>query len=96
MALYRARFTGSDTGNESVYDFDERDDLMMRPADAVVEAFFAYANRAIFQNEHIEYELRGVMKHTPKDVVVGLGVLYMPGHPDGLPFTIVISPAKMG
>ncbi|MGE3301965.1 MAG: hypothetical protein AB7M12_02500 [Hyphomonadaceae bacterium] len=96
MVLYRARISSYDNGAEGVYEFEERPDLLERPADEVVEAFIEYANRTIFAHERVTYELNGVMKHTPKGVVVGMGALHLPGHKDGLPFTIIINPAKAG
>lgn len=96
MVMYRARLEGFDTGQEGVYTFEDRADLMQEPADDVVAAFFSYANRAIFEHEHISYELNGVMKHKNRNVVMGMGVLHLEGHTDGLPFTIAINPASMG
>jgi hypothetical protein len=71
-------------------------DLMKGPADEVVEAFFGYANRAIFEHEHVSYDLNGVMKHKGRNVVIGMGILHLQGHDDGLPFTITINPASAG
>jgi hypothetical protein len=96
VTQYRVRLEGFDTGQEGVYHFDDRADLMNGPADEVVEAFFAYANRAIFEHEHVSYELNGVMKHKGRNVVIGMGILNMQGHTDGLPFTITINPASAG
>jgi hypothetical protein len=96
MTVYRARMQGYEDGSEGVYDFEERPDLMKRPADDVVKAFIDYAERSIFQGEDIHYELNGVMKHPPQDVVVGMGTLYRDGHPEGLPFTLIINPKKLG
>jgi hypothetical protein len=96
MARFRARIQGSDTGMEGVYDFEERADLMTRPADDVVKAFIDYAERSIFEDDHIDYELNGVMKHKMKDVVVGMGALYRKGHEEGLPFTVIINPREIG
>ena len=96
MKKYRARLEGFDTGKEGVYTFEDRADLMSRPADDAVAAFFDYANRAIFEREQVSYELNGVMKHKVRNVVIGMGVLHMQGHDDGLPFTILINPASEG
>jgi hypothetical protein len=96
MTLYRARMQSYEDGNEGVYNFEERADLMKRPADDVVKAFIDYASRAIFEGDDISYELNGVMKHAPEDVVVGMGTLYRNGHEQGMPFTVIINPAKKG
>ncbi len=96
MTQYRVRFEGFDTGQEGVHNFEDRPDLMTRPADEVIEAFFSYANRALFEHEHVTYELNGAMKHKSRNVVTGMGVLHMEGHVDGLPFTITINPAAIG
>lgn len=94
MIRYRARFEGFDTGKEGVYEFEDRADLLKGPADELVEAFFAYANRAIFEHERVTYELNGVMRHAARDTVIGMGVLHLQGHPGGMPFTITINPAS--
>jgi hypothetical protein len=87
---------GYEDGHEGVYDFEERADLMKRPADDVVKAFIDYAGRSIFDGDDITYELNGVMKHTPEEVVVGMGTLFRTGHAQGMPFTVIINPAKLG
>jgi hypothetical protein len=96
MAVFRARMQGYDTGMEGVYDFEERADLLKRPADDVVKAFVDYAGRSIFEGDEVSYELNGVMKHEMKNVVVGMGTLYRNGHPEGMPFTVIINPREMG
>jgi hypothetical protein len=98
MARFRARLQSYSSGSEGVYDFDEQANLMSRPADEVVEAFIAFANREIFDTEPVRYELNGVMRHDGKDVVVGMGKLAREGDPPGGgdAFTIIINPAGMG
>ncbi len=93
---YRVRFEGFDTGREGLYHFEDRADLMDGPSDDVVAAFFQYANRSIFEHEHVRYELNGVMRHEGKNVVVGMGVMYLEGHKKGLPFTITVNPESVG
>lgn len=96
MITYRARLEGFDTGKSGVYDFEDREDLIRRPADELVAAFFAYANRALFESGRLDYELNGVMRHNAKNVVIGMGTMFLDSHPDGLPFTVTINPAAMG
>jgi hypothetical protein len=92
MARYQARMLDSDSGAEGSYRFEHRDDLMKRPADEVVSAFFEYAEREVFARDHLEYELNGVLKNKDATTVVAIGALHMHDHPkDGQPFTVFIS-----
>jgi hypothetical protein len=92
MASYQARMLDSVSGAEGAYRFEHRDDLMKRPADEVVAAFFEYAEREVFARDHVEYELNGVLKNKDANTVVAIGTLHMHDHPkDQQPFTIFIS-----
>jgi hypothetical protein len=93
MASYLARMMDSATGAEGVYRFEHRDDLMRRPADDIVAAFFEYAERDVFTRGHVEYELNGVVKNQKQNTVVAIGSLHMQGDDDNQPFTIFIAPA---
>jgi hypothetical protein len=92
MARYQVRMLDSISGAEGAYRFEHRDDLMKRPADEVVAAFFEYAERVVFNRDHVEYELNGVLKNKDADTVVAIGALHMEDHPnDQQPFTLFIS-----
>lgn len=93
MATYVARMMDSATGAEGAYKFEHRDDLMDRPADDVVAAFFEHADREVFTRGHVEYELNGVVKNKQQKTVVAIGALHMQGDDDSQPFTIFIAPA---
>lgn len=92
MTAYTVRMMDSATGAEGAYRFEHREDLMKRPADEVVGAFFEYAEREVFTRGHVEYELNGAVKK--QDVVVAIGSLHMQGDNDQQPFTIFIAKAK--
>lgn len=92
MTTYVARMMDSATGAEGSYRFEHRDDLLKRPADEVVAAFFEYAEREVFTRGHVEYELNGAVKK--KDTIVAIGSLHMQGDSDQQPFTIFIAPAN--
>lgn len=92
MTTYVARMLDSVTGAEGSYRFDHREDLMNRPADDVVAAFFEYAEREVFTRGHVEYELNGVVKKN--NTVVAIGSLHMQGDKDQEPFTVFIAQAK--
>lgn len=94
MAVYMARMLDSVTGSEGAYRFEHRDDLMKRPADEVVAAFFEHAEREVFSRGHVEYELNGVVKNQKQQTVVAIGSLRMQGDDDNQPFTIFIAPAR--
>jgi len=97
MTAYVARMLDSQTGNEGQYEFEHRDDLMKGPADDVVAAFFEYADRVLFANQHIQYELNGVIKKPEQGTVVAIGQLNRHEHRDEgdwLPFTLFISKKK--
>jgi hypothetical protein len=92
MARYQARMMDSVSGAEGSYAFEHRDDLMERPADDVVAAFFEHAEREVFTRDHVEYELNGALKNKALRTVVAIGSLHMHDHPkDAQPFTIFIS-----
>lgn len=94
MIKYRVRMLDSVSGAEGAYEFEHREDLMSRPADDVVAAFFEHADRAIFTREHVAYELNGVVKNKKQKTVVAIGSLQMSGDlsdDDRRPFTIFIS-----
>lgn len=92
MTMYVARMMDSATGAEGSYRFEHREDLMKRPADDIVAAFFEYAEREVFTRGHVEYELNGVVKK--QNTVVAIGSLHMQGDNDQEPFTIFIAPSK--
>jgi hypothetical protein len=94
MATYIGRMLDSVTGNEGAYRFEHRDDLMQRPADDIVAAFFEYAEREVFSRGHVEYELNGVVKGKDQRTVVAIGSMRMQGDEDYQPFTIFIAPAR--
>ncbi len=92
MARYQARMLDSVSGAEGAYRFEHRDDLMSRPADDIVAAFFEFAEREVFTRDHVEYELNGVLKNKDLKTVVAIGSLQLHDHPnDAQPFTIFIS-----
>lgn len=95
MAKYLVRMLDSVSGNEGSYAFEHRDDLMLRPADEVIAAFFEYAEREVFARDHVEYELNGVIKNKDLRTVVAIGSLHRRDHDDhgGQPFTIFVSAA---
>lgn len=92
MTTYVARTMDSAKGAEGSYRFEHRDDLMERPADEIVGAFFEYAEREVFSRGHVEYELNGAVKK--KETVVAIGSLHLQGDRDQQPFTIFIAPTK--
>jgi hypothetical protein len=94
MTTYLARMMDSKTGGEGAYRFEHRDDLMGRPADDIVAAFFEHAEREVFSRGHVEYELNGAVKNKPQQTVVAIGSMRMEGDDDYQPFTIFISPAR--
>ena len=93
MARYQVRMLDSVSGAEGAYQFEHRDDLMQRPADEVVAAFFEHADREVFARDHVDYELNGVIKNKDLKTVVAIGSLNRREHGDhgGQPFTIFIS-----
>lgn len=93
MTIYNARMMDSATGAEGSYRFEHRADLMQRPADDVVAAFFEYAEREVFNHGHLEYELNGVVKNKDFKTVVAIGSMRMQGDADYQPFTVFIAPA---
>jgi hypothetical protein len=95
MAKYQVRMLDSVSGGEGTYSFEHRDDLMKRPADEIVAAFFEYADRTVFTHDHVDYELNGVIKNQDLKTVVAIGQLHRREHEDhgGQPFTIFISAA---
>lgn len=94
MSTYVARMMDSATGAEGSYRFEHREDLMGRPADDIVAAFFEHAEREVFSHGHVEYELNGVVKNKEQQTVVAIGSLRMQGDADFQPFTIFIAPPK--
>lgn len=94
MAVYIARMMDSGSGAEGSYRFEHRDDLMKRPADDIVAAFFEHAERKVFSRGHVEYELNGVVKNAKQNTVVAIGQMHMEGDTDNQPFTIFIAPAR--
>jgi hypothetical protein len=94
MSTYIARMMDSATGAEGSYRFEHRDDLMARPADDIVGAFFEHAEREVFNRGHVEYELNGVVKNKEQKTVVAIGSLRMQGDADYMPFTIFIAPSR--
>ena len=93
MTIYNARMMDSATGAEGAYQFEHREDLMQRPADDVVAAFFEFAEREVFERGHLEYELNGVVKNNDYKTVVAIGSMRMQGDQDYQPFTVFIAPA---
>lgn len=92
MTTYIARMLDSATGAEGAYRFDHREDLMDRPADDIVAAFFEHAERDVFTRGHVQYELNGVVKNSKQRTVVAIGSMRMEGDADYQPFTIFIAP----
>lgn len=96
MVRYEVRMLDSNTGGEGHYKFEHREDLMKRPADDVVAAFFEYADREIFDRGHVAYELNGVLKNTKQGTVVAIGQMHIEGETkeeDLQPFTLFITRA---
>lgn len=94
MVQYKVRLLDSTTGAEGAYAFEHRDDLLQRPADDVVAAFFDYADREIFSRGHVGYELNGVIKNKKQGTVVAIGSMYVGSESEEenlRPFTIFIS-----
>jgi hypothetical protein len=83
-------------GSEGAYQFEHREDLMDRPADEIVGAFFEYAERELFRTQDLEYELNGVVKK--ENVVVAIGSLHRAGHQNDAvqPFTLFIGRQNNG
>jgi hypothetical protein len=94
MTIYIARMLDSATGAEGSYKFEHRDDLMDRPADDIVAAFFEHAEREVFTRSHVQYELNGVVKNPKQNTVVAIGSMHMQGDSDMQPFTIFIAPQR--
>lgn len=94
MTTYIARMLDSATGAEGSYRFDHRDDLMDRPADDIVAAFFEHAEREVFTRGHVEYELNGVVKNTKQNTLVAIGHMRMEGDNDNQAFTLFIAPQR--
>jgi hypothetical protein len=92
MTIYIARMLDSATGAEGSYKFEHRDDLLDRPADDIVAAFFEHAEREVFTRGHVQYELNGVVKNSKQRSVVAIGSMHMQGDADSQPFTIFIAP----
>jgi hypothetical protein len=82
MTIYRARMLDSVNGSEGAYKFEHRPDLMQRPADEIVAAFFEYAERELFRTQDLEYELNGVLKNAEQGTVVAIGSLHRRGQGD--------------
>ncbi|MEJ0060242.1 MAG: hypothetical protein WDM79_11985 [Terricaulis sp.] len=97
MRQYSVRMLDSISGAEGAYTFQHRDDLLQRPADEAVAAFFDYADREIFERGHIAYELNGVLKNKKQGTVVAIGSMYMDSEKrddeDAQPFTLFIARA---
>ena len=95
MATYIARMLDSVTGSEGSYRFEHREDLMSRPADDIVAAFFEFADREVFTRGRAEYELNGAVKNAKLKTVVAIGQFHMAEDTanQGAPFTIFISAA---
>jgi len=96
MAVYQVRMLDSNTGGEGAYKFEHREDLMGKPADEVVAAFFDYADREIFERGHVAYELNGAVKNKKQGTVVAIGQMHIEGETDEedfQPFTLFISKA---
>jgi hypothetical protein len=93
MTAYIARMMDSISGGEGAYRFEHREDLMSRPADDIVAAFFEYAEREVFKRGHVRYELNGAVKNQQHNIVVAIGSMHMQGDADSQPFTIFIAPA---
>lgn len=95
MTRYQVRMLDSVTGAEGSYTFEHRDDLLKRPADEAVAAFFEHADREIFDRGHVAYELNGVIKNKKHGTVVAIGSMYMEGDrdEDAQPFTLFIARA---
>lgn len=95
MTTYIARMMDSATGAEGAYKFEHREDLMNRPADDIVAAFFEHADREVFTRGHVEYELNGAVKNKETKTVVAIGSLHMAEDAgrDNQPFTVFISAA---
>ncbi|HVY84199.1 MAG TPA: hypothetical protein VG943_03640 [Caulobacterales bacterium] len=94
MVRYQVRMLDSVTGAEGAYTFEHREDLMKRPADDVVAAFFDYADREIFERGHVVYELNGAIKNKKHGTVVAIGSMHMVDgkqEEEGQPFTIFIA-----
>lgn len=95
MVKYQVRLLDSVSGAEGAYAFEHREDLMTKPADDIVAAFFEYANREIFTRGHVIYELNGVIKNKQQGKVVAIGQMHMDDERDDdlRPFTIFIARA---
>lgn len=94
MVRYQVRMLDTVTGAEGAYTFEHREDLLKRPADDIVAAFFDYADREIFDRGRVSYELNGVIKNKKQGTVVAIGSMYMDGRheeADMRPFTLFIA-----
>jgi hypothetical protein len=90
MATYRAWVTDAQTGNEGVYDFEARDDLLDDTPVRVVRAFMEHVDRDLFPAEHVDYEINAALKHGSHRVVTAMGSFILERGP-GIPFTLFIA-----
>ncbi len=98
MVRYNVRLLDSQSGAEGQYSFDHRADLMERPGDEIVAAFFEHADRELMNRGHVDYELNGVVKNRAQKTVVAIGSLHRRENGDHdehdkQPFTVFISAA---
>jgi hypothetical protein len=95
MNTYFARIMDAETGSEAGYKFDGPADLMSRTADEIVGAFFDELDREVLQN-HIDWELNGVMNNRDRRVVTAIGSLIPEKSNPPIPFLLMISDHKAG
>ncbi|MCG8559472.1 MAG: hypothetical protein MI824_06720 [Hyphomicrobiales bacterium] len=90
MTHYEAKMLNTAEGSlAGSYPFDAPDDLLGKPADQVVRAFFEHVDKEIL-HEHVDFEMNAAFKSKDGNAVTAMGALILKddGH---LPFLLLIS-----
>ncbi|MDX2202664.1 MAG: hypothetical protein NW223_07935 [Hyphomicrobiaceae bacterium] len=88
--LYHARMLSADGSGEAAYTFEGPPNLMELTADEVVSVFFAHVEKSILQ-QHVDWEINGILKNKERRVVTALGSLIPHKNDPPLPFLLLIS-----
>jgi hypothetical protein len=80
----------AETDGEGSYTFEGPDDLMSRTADEIVNVFFDHVEKQVLEN-HVDWEINGIMKNSERGVVTALGSLIPQVGDPPLPFLLMIS-----
>lgn len=89
MKFY-ARMMDAATGGEGAYEFDSADDLMKKPADEIVAAFFDYVDKNVLV-QAADWELNSALKSKERRVVTAMGSLIPSSDDAPMPFLLMIS-----